>query len=203
MVLVDIALGIVLIAIVDVFFCQREDGLHTACCQILRTHANQAGNALGAVVLAGFTGVLLSDGTGVAGQVKLDTFIMKGPAGGPQSSVTGVVQVVANLPWVLDCAAQRCNHSQAEQNAGSAQQPLNGLTATKGGSLPRIIQQRGQGTTVNLFGRTVMATLYGNLLWEDLLNVLNNGDTQRTNCECGGNTQQRSVEGVPNVALLP
>ena len=48
-----------------------------------------------------------------------------------------------------------------------------------------------------------MAALYGDFFWENLLNVLNNGDAQSANSQSGGNTKQRGVESMPNVALLP
>lgn len=110
---------------------------------------------------------------------------------------------MANLPWIADCAAKRGDNRQAEENACTTKQTLDGLAAAESGGLPRIVQESGKSTAVNFFGRTIVATLHGDFFRQDLLHVLNDGKAESENGQCSGNTKQRGVESVPDEAVLP
>ena len=109
---------------------------------------------------------------------------------------------MANLPRVLDGATQRGNDGETEENGSTAEQALEGLAATKGGGLPRVVEKRGQRAAINLVRRTVVATLHGDFLRQNALDVLHDGDAQRKNGQAGRKTQQRGVQGVPCKALF-
>src|SRR5699024_9036420 len=173
-------------AIVDIRDSQREDSFHAASSEVLRTHANQTGNTLGRVMAARFTFMEICDGTGITSQVKLDALFLQSPTGGPESTVTHVVQVMTLAPWILDHATQRRDNNESEEHCCSAQKSLHGLTTSKRGSLPGVIQQSSKRTTINLIRRSIMTTLYRNFLRHELLHELNNCDTKTNNRNAGG-----------------
>src|SRR5699024_7794040 len=151
---------------------------------------------------ARFTFVEISDGTGITSQVKLDALFLQSPTGGPESTVTHVVQVMTLAPWILDHATQRRDNNESEEHCCSAQKSLHGLTTSKRGSLPGVIQQSSKRTTINLIRRSIMTTLYRNFLRHELLHELNNCDTKTNNRNAGGQAKQWSVEVVPNQAFF-
>src|SRR5690625_1182150 len=150
----------------------------------------------------GFAFVELSNSASVTCEVELDALFLQRPARGPQSAVAHVVEFMTLAPWVADHAAQRSNDNQAEEHCCSAKKTLHGLTTTKSGSLPGVVQKSGQSTTVNLIGRTVVATLYRNLFRHNLLHELNDGKAQSDNGHTSGQTKQWGVKVVPNQAFF-
>ena len=109
---------------------------------------------------------------------------------------------MALLPRVVDSAAERSNDGKAEENASTAEQTHDGLTTTQSRSGPGVVEECGQRATVNLFGRTIVATLNGNLLGENLLDVLDNGEAQAQDAQTRGQAKQRGVKGMPPQAIL-
>src|SRR5699024_10392527 len=150
----------------------------------------------------GFTFVELSNSAGVTGEVELDALFLQRPTRGPQGAVAHVVEFMTFAPWVADHATQWSYDNQAEEHCCSAKKTLHGLTTTEGRSLPGVIQKSGQSTTVNLIGRTIMATLYRNLFRHDLLNELNDGKAQSDDGDTSGQTKQWGVKVVPNQAFF-
>src|SRR5699024_4454368 len=176
---------------------QWEYSLHTTSSKILRLYTNQTGYALGGVMAPGFAFVELSNSASVTCEVELDALFLQRPARGPQSAVAHVVEFMTLAPWVADHAAQRSNDNQAEEHCCSAKKTLHGLTTTKSGSLPGVVQKSGQSTTVNLIGRSVVATLYRNLFRHILLHELNDGKAQSDNGHTSSQIKQWGVKVVP------